>query len=72
MARGDAVEIREELDGRGPATATGAVRGSHRPIPGCGRAFVWSAPQSWAAESAQADFANFQRRIHSLWQAGGT
>jgi hypothetical protein len=39
---------------------------------GSGRAGAWNALQGWAAESAQADFAFFQRRIHSLRRAGGT
>jgi hypothetical protein len=41
-------------------------------IPGCGRAAAWDAAHSWAAQSAQADFAIFQRRIHSLPRADGT
>ena len=39
---------------------------------GCGRAGAWDAAHRRAAESAQADFANFQRRIHSLQRADGT
>jgi hypothetical protein len=38
---------------------------------GCGRRVASDAAQG-RAESAQADFANFQRRIHSLPQADGT
>src|SRR5688500_2464536 len=37
--------------------------------PGCGRAVAWNAAHPHAAESAQADFATFQRRIHSLPRA---
>jgi hypothetical protein len=33
---------------------------------------VSDAAHGFAAESAQADFANFQRRIHSLQRADGT
>jgi hypothetical protein len=36
---------------------------------GCGRAGAWDAVHDRAAESAQADFAHFQRRIHSLPRA---
>jgi len=42
------------------------------PLPGCGRAGAWDAVHGRAAESAQADFAILQRRIHSLPRAGGT
>src|SRR5687768_3507608 len=42
------------------------------PISRCGRAGAWNAACRRAAESAQADFANFQRRIHSLQRADGT
>jgi hypothetical protein len=43
-----------------------------RQSPGCGRAGVWDAAYGRAAESAQADFATFQRRIHSLPRADCT
>jgi hypothetical protein len=39
---------------------------STRAIAGCGRAGVWIALRGWAAESAKADFAIFQRRLQSL------
>jgi hypothetical protein len=41
-----------------------------RPGSGCGRAGAWDALHGRAAESAKADFALFQRRIHSLVVAG--
>jgi hypothetical protein len=41
-------------------------------ITGCGRAGAGDAAHGRAAESAQADFANFQRRIYSLSRADGT
>jgi len=48
--------------------------GRKKPVarPGCGRAGAWDAAHRRAAESAQADFAPFQRRIHSLPRADGT
>jgi hypothetical protein len=46
--------------------------GSDPVISGGGRAVVSDAAHCLAAESAQADFAVFQRRIHSLQRADGT
>jgi hypothetical protein len=39
-------------------------------VTGCGRAGAEDAAHPLAAESAQADFANFQRRIYSLLEGG--
>jgi hypothetical protein len=49
-------------------------RPGSRPVvrAGCGRTGAWSAAHALTAESAQADFAFFQRRIHSLQRADGT
>ena len=38
----------------------------------CGRAGAWDAARGWAAESAQADFAFSQRRIHFIRSTGRT
>jgi hypothetical protein len=46
--------------------ANDALCGSNPVISGSGRAGAWDARCSRAAESAQADFVYFQRRIHSL------
>jgi hypothetical protein len=64
------LEIREvRLRGLYPRVPRAAIREGAGRSPGCGRAAAWNAAHRRAAESAQADFAFSQRRIHSLLEA---
>jgi|GEM_PF-6071349 len=54
---------------RSAVNANNADCDSDPVISRCGREGAWDAACRRAAESAQADFANFQRRIHSLQRA---
>jgi hypothetical protein len=63
---------RHEIRLRGLWPNVSGAPASHEDSDRCGRAGAWDAAHGRAAESAQADFASFPRRIHSLLQADGT